>query len=105
MIGLLCEKMGILDGLMVFVIGMLFVFASLAVMMGLIYLFKLFRVAPKKKEIPAEPAPVVETTPEPTAEECDDEELVAVITAAVASCLEQEHITAPFKVRKIKRIL
>lgn len=73
-------------------VGLGMVFAVLAVLWGVLSIFKLVFAKPEKKK--AEPAPVVENPPayepEPVAETEDDGELVAVITAAVAAYMASE---------------
>ena len=64
-------------------IGMGMIFAVLSILWGVLAIFKLIFVKPAPKK--AEPSPVVAPAPEPVAEESNDEELIAVITAAVAA--------------------
>ena len=72
-------------------IGMGMIFAVLAILWGVLAIFKLVfaRPEPKKK---AEPAPVAAPAPVEEAVEVvtDDGELIAVITAAVAAYIESE---------------
>ncbi|MCC8170165.1 MAG: OadG family protein [Oscillospiraceae bacterium] len=72
------------------VIGLAIVFSVLVVLMIVLYLFKvIFYKDPNKKKMAdtkQEPAPTIETAPAVT-EETDEEELIAVLTAAVAASL------------------
>ena len=107
----------VLAGQMV-IIGMGMVFAVLAILWGVLLLFKLIfaRPEPKKKvdSTPAAVAPAAVTpvavTPvaEPivVAQEADDGELIAVITAAVAAYIaseEPEAYQGGFKVVSFRR--
>jgi sodium pump decarboxylase gamma subunit len=75
-------------------LGMMMVFAVLAILWGILILFKVVfaakDTAPKKsaKEKPVESVPLVEEAPD-VAEQTDDE-LVAILTAAVAAYIESE---------------
>ncbi len=84
-------------------IGMGMIFAVLSILWGVLAIFKLIFVKPTPKK--AEPAPVVVPVPEPVAEEGNDEELVAVITAAVAAYRASEEPTAEggFRVVSFRR--
>ena len=68
-------------------LGMGMIFAVLSILWGVLALFKLIfaRPAPKKTE-PA-PAPKAEAVvaPEPAAEQTDDTELIAILTAAIVA--------------------
>ena len=92
------------------VTGILMVFSVLGLLTLILYLSKVvFYDVPKKKRekekeesaaafkpfvTKAEPTPVVE---EPLADETDDTELAAVITAAIAAMLESEEYADQFK--------
>ena len=70
-------------------IGMGMIFAVLAILWGVLAIFKLVFARPKKK---AEQTPVAAPAPieEAVADEMGDGELIAVITAAVAAYIESE---------------
>ena len=93
-------------GAMILGIGMLAVFAVLCLLWGALVLFKIaFYDLPAKKktaaetsEAPAPVAPVVLTAP--TVDE--DEELIAVLAAAIAMA-ESENLGAKFKVVSFRR--
>ena len=94
-------------GLSVALVGIGTVFVGLIILIALIKLMEIVMAsAPGKKKAaepaPAAPAPVAE---EPV-EETDDDELIAVIAAAVAAAMEQagEENTTGFVVRSIRRI-
>lgn len=103
-------------GAQVLIIGMMTVFLSLAILWGVIAIFKIFmydmpqKRAKKKAEaalsaVPAaEPAAV--TSAESTVSESDNDntELVAVITAAVAAYMAQDGSALPFRVVSYKRV-
>ncbi len=76
--------------------GMAMIFIILGSLWGVLSLFKLIFYKPEKKVVkPAEerqPEPVVQTAP--IVEEQNDEELIAVITAAVAAYIESEEPSA-----------
>ena len=69
-------------------LGMGMVFAVLAILWGVLILFKLIfsKPMPKAKTEPA-PAPKAEAVvvPEPVAEQTDDTELIAILTAAIVA--------------------
>ena len=66
------------------VIGLAIVFAVLIILMIVLSLFKvIFYKKPKTQAAPAQAAPVEEET----ADDTDEEELIAVLTAAVAASL------------------
>ena len=94
-------------GLSVALVGIGTVFVGLIILIALIKLMeKVMNAATGKQKAaapaPAAPAPVAE---EPV-EETDDDELIAVIAAAVAAAMEQsgEENTTGFVVRSIRRI-
>lgn len=92
-------------GLMVTVIGVVVVFVGLIVLIGLIKLMeKLTGNMGRKKEAPkAAPAPAPVAAPAvqaaPAAQ--DQDELIAVITAAVAAMMEEG---SAFTVRRVRRV-
>ena len=104
------------DGLQVFVIGIVAVFAVLATLWGVLALFKIFfyDIPEKKKAENAKkalantpaPAPVAipeASSPAPAAE--DDSQLIAVITAAIAAyTADSENGALPFRVVSYKRL-
>ena len=76
-------------------IGMGMIFAVLTILWGVLAMFKFIfaKPAPKKAEAPApvESAPVIEPEPEADLYASNDDELVAVITAAVAAYMAEEN--------------
>ncbi len=106
------------NGLTVFVTGILAVFGVLAVLWGVLALFKIFfydipekkKAEAKKKAEQSEIAPVTvgaaEETEAPTEE--DDTQLIAVITAAIAAYRSSAEASAepalPFRVVSYKRV-
>ena len=102
----LAEKLG--EGFVIFIIGILVVFSILMILWALLAVFKvIFYTIPNKKKQKSsqkpkkapEQKPVQNVTP--VAEEDDDTEIVAVITAAVASMLGKSE--SGFKIKSIKR--
>ena len=96
-------------GIQVAVIGMSMVFAILAIIMGVLYLFEyFFYTLPKKqKEASAAPkaAPVVTAAPAaPVAASSDDDEVAAVIAAAIAAYYEQNAPTSKYRIKSFRRI-
>lgn len=82
------------------VLGMGIVFSVLLVLMIVLHLFKvIFHNQPKKQEVTA--APVQETVAEPE-NEMDDDELIAVLTAAVAASLNTS--TYNLNIKSYRRI-
>ena len=94
-------------GLSVALVGIGTVFVGLIILIALIKLMEIVMASATGNNkaaapAPAAPAPVAE---EPV-EETDDDELIAVIAAAVAAAMEQsgEENTTGFVVRSIRRI-
>lgn len=94
----------LLYGLQVAVIGIAMVFAILAIIMGVLYLFELvFYKIPNKKnavDVPVNPGVQV-------SKDCflsDDSEIAAVIAAAVASYYEQSAPSSKYKIKSFRRI-
>lgn len=91
-------------------LGMLMVFAVLALLWGILAIFKAIFAGktPKEKKPEAEKTAPLQETPAPVAEEqSDDAELVAVITAAVAAYMSDEGDPAAnggFRVVSFKRV-
>ena len=96
--------------------GMLMIFAVLALLWGVLAIFKVFlhdipeKRAAKKKKLAAEAqaaAPVQEEPAVPTAPTPDEGEIVAAITAAIAAVLEGEEykdqFASGFRVVSFKR--
>ena len=87
----------IMSGGVVSVIGLGTVFAVLAILWGVLEIMRVIfapktEIAPKKESAPApapEPAqaPVVTQQAAPAADTADDEELIAILTAAIAASL------------------
>ena len=96
----------LLDGLSTTLIGMLIVFFGLLVLiMCITVMHKVMTGGQKKKELPAQEAPVIQTpAPEPVIEEPeeDDSELIAVISAAIAAVWDNQE--SGFVVRRVRRI-
>lgn len=104
---------GILDrlfyGLQVAAIGIGIVFAILAIIMGVLYLFELlfYKLPAKKAGKPVEPkpAPAPKAPAAPVAAaSADDDEVVAVISAAIAAYYEQNAPTSKYKIKSFRRI-
>ena len=103
----------VLNGLIVVVVGMLAVFAVLAILWGVLALFKIFfydmpekkKAEAAKKALENTPAPVIPTAePEDIPAE-DDTQLIAVITAAIAAYTAESGTSAlPFRVVSYKRL-
>ena len=85
------------------IIGLSTVFSVLIILMIVITIMKMiFYKAPSKPAASA-PAPVVPEAPAaPKADEMDDEELVAVITAAIAASLNTS--TYNLRIKSLRRI-
>lgn len=100
----------IINGLIVVVVGLAGVFAVLAIIWGVLALFKVFfyDIPEKKKaaKIKAAPAPTpVAEAPVEAAPEADDTQLIAVITAAIAAYTAENGSGAlPFRVVSYKRV-
>lgn len=91
-------------GLQVTVIGLIIVFSVLVILMCVLVAMK-YIFAPKsnKKEIAAESAPAPAAALEPeTNEGTEDEELIAVITAAVAASLNTS--TYNLNIKSLRRV-
>ncbi|MBQ8141028.1 MAG: OadG family protein [Clostridia bacterium] len=75
-------------------IGMLMVFAVLAILWAVLAIFKVIFAGKEPKKVKTEsPAPVVNTVPQTVvtpAVNTSDDELIAVITAAVAAYMAEE---------------
>ena len=101
----------ILNGLTVVVVGLGGVFSVLAIIWGVLALFKVFfydipekKKAAKIKAAAPAPAPVAEA-PVEAAPEADDTQLIAVITAAIAAyTAESAGGALPFRVVSYKRV-
>ena len=101
----------ILNGLTVVVVGIAGVFSVLAIIWGVLALFKVFfydipekkKAAKIKAQAPVEAAPAA--TEEPAVEEADDTQLIAVITAAIAAyTADSTGASLPFRVVSYKRV-
>ena len=97
-------------GLTIALIGMGIVFAILAIIMGVLYLFEYFfyTLPNKAKKAPESPkaAPVVTTAPAVpvAATSSDDDEVAAVIAAAIAAYYEQSAPTSKYRIKSFRRI-
>jgi len=94
------------EGFIVFVIGILVVFSVLMILWALLTVFRvIFYNIPEKKKENQKPAkkkePEVKNVPVAEVVYEDDEEIVAVITAAIASMLGKSE--SSFKIKSIKR--
>ena len=87
------------------VIGMGIVFSVLIILMIVLYLFRVIFYREKSAAKPAEPAPA-ETAPvivaQPEEPEEDEDELIAVITAAIAASLNTS--TYKLNIKSIRRV-
>ncbi len=100
-------------GLSVFVVGVATVFSVLAILWAALVLFKVFaydipqkraKKAEEKKKVEV-PASVETVEAEPVIEENDDDEqLIAVISAAIAAYTAQSGNALPFRVVSYKRV-
>ena len=94
-------------GLQTTLIGMLIVFSVLVLIMLVIYLFQLIFynipkwAARKKSAVPQ----ADEAVPSAPADTQSEEELVAVLSAAVASYLGGETASSRYRIRSFRRIL
>lgn len=82
------------------VLGLLIVFAVLAVLVGILWIFKaVFSIKIGKK---TQNVAVTDNA----AVSCDDDsdELIAAITAALACMYEEEIVKAPFVIKSIKKL-
>ena len=93
----------LITGLQTTVLGMATLFAVLAILMGAIKIMKrIFYKAPEKEAtVKIEEAPATISTAEVSEEE-DEEELIAVITAAIAASLNTS--TYNLKIKSYRRI-
>ena len=99
------------DSLIVLLLGMAIVMAVLAVIIGLIKIIKLVLDAIEgNKKAEQVTAAVTQSEPQKQQTVQEDEETVAAIAAAISCMLESEKqgatadVTAPFVIKKIKRI-
>ena len=79
-------------------LGMVMIFAVLAILWGVLALFKVIfakgeKAAPKQVEKPVETVPQITVAPEV---QQSDDELVAILTAAVAAYIESEGQTESY---------
>lgn len=72
-------------------IGLGTVFAALGILCAVLVLFRLAVEKLGKKKDTAASAPIADPVPAPVPAEADNRELVAVITAAIAATLADEH--------------
>ncbi len=98
-------------GLQIAVIGILIVFAVLAIIMGVLYAFEYFfyTLPNKAKKAPEAPkaAPVKTPAPAvtlPSVSADNDEEIAVVIAAAVAAYYEQAAPTSKYRIKSFRRI-
>lgn len=83
------------------VLGLLIVFVVLAVLVGILTLFKyVFKIKIGKKP----PQATAEVAAVQSQGEEDDDEIVAVITAAIMCMSEEENIQAPFRIKSIRKL-
>ncbi|MDD6484616.1 MAG: OadG family protein [Clostridiales bacterium] len=89
-------------GLQTTVVGLSIVFSVLIIIMLVLYCFK-FIFAPKEEKAQPEPPKPVEAVKEPVAEEqVNEEELIAVLTAAVAASLNTS--TYHLQIKSYRRV-
>lgn len=93
-------------GLKIAFLGMGIVFAILLIIMAVLYLFQyFFYTLPKRKKTEAETAVQQDAPAELTVvSEEDNEELIAVISAAVAAYYEKESPKSKYRIRAFRRI-
>ncbi len=91
-------------GLKVTGLGLTIVFSVLVILMIVLYLFKvIFYKTPKKTAAPVQAAPAPAPAEEAAvSDEPDDEELIAVLTAAVAASLNTS--TYNLKIKSYRRV-
>jgi sodium pump decarboxylase gamma subunit len=93
----------ITEGLQVTVIGVLTVFFVLIILMVLLIVMeKIFYKKPEKNNIKEVENKPVEKEEDIMEDETDNDELIAILTAAVASCLNTS--TYNLKIKSFKRI-
>lgn len=104
-------KINLGDAAFYAVFGFLFVFVGIVLLILIFtllgFIMKKVNARQKKERKPKRKEVVVaDNTVSPVSEPTDgiSPELVAVITAAVASCLEQENAQCDFVVRRIKKL-
>ena len=77
-------------------LGLLMVFAVLAVLVGILTIFKLvFSIKIEKKPVSASESEISEE---------DDDEIIAVISAAIACIDNEESAKAPFYIKSIRKL-
>lgn len=96
-------------GLFTFVLGMLIVFGGMAVIVLVVTVIGKIMIATKGKKSPADKKPEqkaieVGAPATPAANDEVTDEVIAVITAAVAAILNEEKPHAEFVVKKIKKL-
>ena len=94
-------------GLFTFVLGMLIVFGGMAVIVLVVTVIGKIMVAVKKKPADKKPEQKAIEVGAPATPAANDEvtdEVIAVITAAVAAILSEEKPHAEFVVKKIKKL-
>ncbi len=97
-------------GLQIALIGIGIVFAVLALIMGVLYLFEYFfyTLPNKKKKAPEAPkAPAVSAAPAvtlPAVSADNDDEIAVVIAAAVAAYYDQAAPTSRYRIKSFRRI-
>lgn len=99
------------EGLIVFFLGMLTIFAVLTLLILFFWALKLFsgqkKIEKKVENIENVVAPVAQLQVQPVQEESYDEEVVAAITAAISCVLSAEVKSGeptPFIIKKIRHI-
>ena len=100
---ILANGESLVNVLSVTVLGILIVFAALIILMVVLNMMKLFSPSEDKAETKAKPETVTEIkTEQPKGEETDEDELIAVLTAAVAASLKTS--TYNLRIRSYKRV-
>ncbi len=94
-------KMPIGKAALIALLGIVIVFAVLAVLVGILTIFKLvFNIKLEKK--PSRNAPAASDSV--ATDEEDDAEVIAAITAAIACMWQEETVTAPFRIKSIRKL-
>lgn len=100
---ILANGESLVNVLSVTVLGILIVFAALIILMVVLNMMKLFSPSENKAKTKAKPETVAEIkTEQPKGEETDEDELIAVLTAAVAASLKTS--TYNLRIRSYKRV-
>lgn len=89
--------------LSVTLLGILIVFSALVILMIVLYLMKLFAPSEEgKKAEKVKETPAPKMTEKPAVNDTDDEELIAVLTAAIAASLQTSAYN--LRIKSYKRV-